>query len=158
MQAMETILQKRIILAYANANRSEKKVFWVLIKSLTIFTDILSFLVPAYTSPSPFWIRGRRKEEKRYKGEPLQKLARFWREVDHFHGNFSMNLAFSKKIPKFQVFFENSTKNPESFGGVEVIDDDTMTMIERKLFCILIKGIQTSQRNCGMSQKLREFR
>ena len=76
---------------------------------MAIFTDILSFLVPAYTSPSPFWIRGRRKEEKRYKGEPLQKLARFWREFDHFHGNFSMNLAFSI-FPKFQVFFENSTK------------------------------------------------
>ena len=31
-----------------------------------------------------------------------------WREFDHFHGNFTMNLAFSK-FPKFQVFFENST-------------------------------------------------
>ena len=124
---------------------------------MAIFTDILSFLVPAYTSLSPFSMRGRiKKEEERYKGEPLQKLARFWREFDHFHGNFTMNLAFSK-FPKFQVFFENSTKNPESFGVVEVIDDDTMT-IERKLFCILIKGIQTSQRNCGISQKLREFR
>ena len=47
----------------------------------------------------------------------------------------------------------------ESFGVVEVIhDDDTMTMIERKLFCILIIGIQTSQRNCGISQKYGDFR
>ena len=39
---------------------------------------------------------------------------------------------------------------------VEVVDDDTMT-IERKLFSILIKSIQSSYKNCGISQKVQEF-
>jgi len=47
-------------------------------------------------------------------------------------------------------------KTRESFGVVEAVDDDTMT-IERKLFSMFIKSIQSSYKNYGIFKKYRNL-
>ena len=74
------------------------------------FYERFEFFSPSCIHLFPFFEEEREINKiKISKGEPLQKLAGFWREFDLFLGNFRKKLAFSN-FPTFPIFFKNSTK------------------------------------------------